>query len=190
MYPLHGALSGPYVPVRVTRSALVLHRYTYAPPFGGGWMICNFSNIKVHFVFCQLNFIVLFPFLIKYYHILFIIIVFLLGCDRLTDLFYLCTLCFFPYSRHSSYHLRLFLCLISFLLFICASVWETLVHESPISCSHTEWYLHLSRYEIAYQPKLCLSKSNLTNLCTALLQNLAVQQDFYYLLSVPLERSC
>ena len=45
-------------------------------------MICHFSNNEVHFVFCQLNFIVLFPFLIKYYHSLFIIIVFRLGCDR------------------------------------------------------------------------------------------------------------
>ena len=32
MHPLNGALPGPYVPVRVTRSALVVHRYTYAPP--------------------------------------------------------------------------------------------------------------------------------------------------------------
>ena len=48
----------------------------------GGWMICHFSNIQVHFVFCQLNFIVLFTFLTKHYHILFIIIVFWLGCDR------------------------------------------------------------------------------------------------------------
>ena len=30
--PLNGALAGPYVPVRVTRGALVAHRYTYAPP--------------------------------------------------------------------------------------------------------------------------------------------------------------
>ena len=29
---LNGALPGPYVSVRVTRSALVAHRYTYAPP--------------------------------------------------------------------------------------------------------------------------------------------------------------
>ena len=29
---LGGALPGPYVPVRVTRGALVAHRYTYAPP--------------------------------------------------------------------------------------------------------------------------------------------------------------
>ena len=29
---LNSALPGPYVPVRVTRGALVAHRYTYAPP--------------------------------------------------------------------------------------------------------------------------------------------------------------
>ena len=29
--PLNDALPGPYVPVRVTRSALVAHRYTYSP---------------------------------------------------------------------------------------------------------------------------------------------------------------
>ena len=86
---------------------------------GGGWMICHFSNISVHFVFCQLNFIVLFPFLIKYYHIWFIIIVFWLGCDWPS-----CLLCIFPYLRLSSYLLRLFLYLISLLLFQCASVWE------------------------------------------------------------------
>ena len=33
MHPLYGApLSVPYVPVRVTRGALIAHRYTYAPP--------------------------------------------------------------------------------------------------------------------------------------------------------------
>ena len=51
---------------------------------GGGWMICRFLNIYVHFVFCQLNFIVFFPFLIKYYHISFIIIVFRLVSDKLS----------------------------------------------------------------------------------------------------------
>ena len=30
-HPLNGALPGPYVPVRVTRGALVAHWYTYAP---------------------------------------------------------------------------------------------------------------------------------------------------------------
>ena len=32
VHPLYGALPGPYVPARVTRGALVAHRYTYAPP--------------------------------------------------------------------------------------------------------------------------------------------------------------
>ena len=32
MHPLNDALPGPYVPQRVTRGALVAHRYTYAPP--------------------------------------------------------------------------------------------------------------------------------------------------------------
>ena len=32
MHPLSGALPGPYVPVRVTRGALVAHRSSYAPP--------------------------------------------------------------------------------------------------------------------------------------------------------------
>ena len=32
MHPLYGALPVPYVPVRVTRGAVVAHRYTYAPP--------------------------------------------------------------------------------------------------------------------------------------------------------------
>ena len=32
MHPLSGALPVPYVPVRVTRGALIAHRYTYAPP--------------------------------------------------------------------------------------------------------------------------------------------------------------
>ena len=32
VHPLNGALPGPYLPVRVTRSALVTHQYTYGPP--------------------------------------------------------------------------------------------------------------------------------------------------------------
>ena len=44
------------------------------------------------FVFCHLNFIVSFPYLIKYYHIMFIIIVYCLGSDRLLDFFFIPTL--------------------------------------------------------------------------------------------------
>ena len=32
MHPLYGALPVPYVPVWVTRDAVIAHRYTYAPP--------------------------------------------------------------------------------------------------------------------------------------------------------------
>ena len=32
MHPLHGAFPVPYVPVRVKRSAVIAHRYNYAPP--------------------------------------------------------------------------------------------------------------------------------------------------------------
>ena len=32
MHPLYGALPVPHVPVRVTRGAVIAHRYTYAPP--------------------------------------------------------------------------------------------------------------------------------------------------------------
>ena len=32
--PLYGALPVPYVPVRITRGAVIAHRYTYAPPRG------------------------------------------------------------------------------------------------------------------------------------------------------------
>ena len=32
MHPLYCALPVPYVPVRVTRGAVIAHRYTYAPP--------------------------------------------------------------------------------------------------------------------------------------------------------------
>ena len=32
MHPLYGALPVPYVPVRVTRGAVIAYRYTYATP--------------------------------------------------------------------------------------------------------------------------------------------------------------
>ena len=44
MHPLCGALPVPYVPVRVTRGALVAHRYTYAPPR------CKTSQYRMTFI--------------------------------------------------------------------------------------------------------------------------------------------
>ena len=44
MHPLNGALLAPYVLVQVTRSALVVHRYTYAPP------PCRTSQYRRNFI--------------------------------------------------------------------------------------------------------------------------------------------
>ena len=44
MHPLNDALPGPYVPVRVTRGALVAHRYTSAPPR------CRISQYRPTFI--------------------------------------------------------------------------------------------------------------------------------------------
>ena len=78
---------------------------------------------------------------------MFIIIVYWLGCDRQFGLLFraplllsILTPLFLPSS--SVY-------LISSLLFPCANVWETLVHEFPISYSSTEWEVpFLSQGEI------------------------------------------
>ena len=83
----------------------------------------SFFDYLSPFCFCQLKFIVLFQFLIKYYHILFIIIVFWLGCDRpLRLLLFVLAVLFFPILTPVC--LRLSHCLISFLLFPCVSVLE------------------------------------------------------------------
>ena len=108
----------------------------------------SFFEYLSPFVFCQLNFIVLFPFLIKYYHILFINIVFWLGCDRPSGhLFFRALFAFF----HT--HASLFTSFVCFFILFhsrCshAQVFgKTLVHEFPISYSHTEWYLLFSLCE-------------------------------------------
>ena len=44
MHPLYGALPVPYVPVRVTRCAVIVHRFTYAPPR------CRTSHYRLTFI--------------------------------------------------------------------------------------------------------------------------------------------
>ena len=44
MHPLYGALPLPYVPVLVTGSAAIAHRYTYAPPR------CRTSQYRLIFI--------------------------------------------------------------------------------------------------------------------------------------------
>ena len=59
----------------------ILHKY-----YLWRWMICHFSNTCSILFFVNGISLYFFPFLIKYYHILFIIIVFWLGCGRPTGL--------------------------------------------------------------------------------------------------------
>ena len=108
-----------------------------------GWIIYHFTLILVDFIFCQLNLIVLFPYLIKYYHILFIVIVFWLGCDRPSIGTSFFRARFASFHTHASL-LVFFICF--FVLFhSCCSharvFGKILVHEFPVSYSHTEYYL-------------------------------------------------
>ena len=47
MHPLYGALPVPYVPVRVTRGAVIAHRYTYVNTR------CITSQYRIIFIPCQ-----------------------------------------------------------------------------------------------------------------------------------------
>ena len=69
---------------------------------------------------------------------MFIIIVFLLGCEGRHDFYFSCPL-YFLCSRLFSYSLRLFFILFHSLCSHAQMFGKTLVHEFPISYSHAEW---------------------------------------------------
>ena len=95
---------------------------------------------------------------------MFIIVVFWLGCDRPSGLlFFRARFAFF--QSHTSL-LTSFICFCILFHSWCSHArvfGKTLVHEFPMSYSHTEWYLPFSRGEIVYRLRLRLSQSNLTN---------------------------
>ena len=112
---------------------------------GTAWSFTEIQRIYFYFItfrgrvddfFRKLNFIALFTFLIKYYNIMFIIIVFWFGNDKSR---------FFFHARFPSFHthaslLTFFVCCFILLHSCCshAQVFgKTLVHEFPISYSHT-----------------------------------------------------
>ena len=110
-----------------------------------------------------MNFIVLFPFLIKYYHILFIIIEFRFGCDRPSGL-----LLFVPAVLFSI--LTPLFCVsssVSLSYFVLAVPMRKCLGKhscmsSPCPIAILNFTFPFSRGEIVYRPKLRLSKSNLT----------------------------
>ena len=89
----------------------------------GGWLVI----FRFLSPFCSLNFVGLFQFLKKFYQIIFIIIVFRLGYDRPAGL-----ILFAPTPLF---------CPIVLFHSCCSHAWvfgKTLVHEFPVSYSHTE----------------------------------------------------
>ena len=70
---------------------------------------------------------------------MFIIIIFWLGCDKLWDFCFSCSLYVFPYSRLSS---CIFFCLFALFHSWCSHArvfGKALVYELHISYNHTEW---------------------------------------------------
>ena len=137
---------------------------------GGGWSIFKFSIVLVHFIYFQLYFYCTFS---KSYKILPNLQYFVYYCCILirwwlavgTYFFLSCPLYFFSYFPLSSYLLRLFLYLVSFLLFPCASVWENTRARVHISASHLngtcffeKWNSHFHRI-FAYQNLIKLTRS-------------------------------
>ena len=111
--------------------SLSLTRIQYHPPKvtplinlndGGEWMIFHFSIVQVHFVFCWLNFIVLFPLFYKIlqYYICYYCILARLGHH---DVFFCASFTSF-HTLASLLTFFVLLCLISFLQFLCTSAWE------------------------------------------------------------------
>ena len=49
MHPHYGALPVPYVPVRVTRGAVIAHRYTYVPPQ------CTTTQYRMSFILLSVS---------------------------------------------------------------------------------------------------------------------------------------
>ena len=91
---------------------------------GGGWMICHFFEYLSPFYFLSIEFRCSFSISYKKFQIMFIIVVFRLGCDTPSELLLFVPTLLLSILRLSSVCLRLFLCLMSFLLFPCVSVWE------------------------------------------------------------------
>ena len=109
-------------------------------PFEGGWMICHFSIIRDHFVFCKLNFVLFFfisckmiPHYVYYYCILIRIV-----SAVVTSFFFRACFTSFHYT-HASLLTFVFCFFILFhsCCFHSQVFGKTLVHEFPISNSHT-----------------------------------------------------
>ena len=101
-----------------------------------------------------------------------IIIILKLWCDRLQDFFFLLRrslpqkpALLLPYSRLACYLLCLFLYIISFLMFLCRSVWENTRAWVPHFQCHAQWCLLFLSCVVIYLPpqQLALDQLDLVN---------------------------
>ena len=115
------------------------------PSGEGGWFVIYrlFKFICILLIHALQNNVILYL-LIFYFD-------YVVRCCR--NFFILCSLSFFPYSRLSSYQISLlltfFVSLIVLFHYCCSHArvfGKTLVHEFPISYSHTEWYFIFSLF--------------------------------------------
>ena len=104
----------------------------------GGWF--SIFRLFQSILFLLIEFHCTFSYIALYHDINFIIIVFWLGSNNPSRLFFKIVLLLSILTPLSCL-LLLFLCLISSLLFQCASVSEDTRAWVPVSYSHTEWHL-------------------------------------------------
>ena len=107
----------------------------------------SFFEYLSPFCFLSIEFHCTFSLLIKYYHILFVIILFWLGSDRLSGLFsFVPALLFSILTPLFCPSLPVPLSYFSLCRSDARVFGKTLVHEFPISYSHTEWYFLISLF--------------------------------------------
>ena len=123
-----------------------------------GCIMFYFSMVQVHFFFIEFH--IIFSYLIKYFHIVIIIIVFWFGTDRPSAVLFLNAHFTFFHSHASLLTFILPSSSVSFVLFhsCCYDArvfWKTLVHQFHISYSHTEGHNFLFR-QCNYKCIMCV----------------------------------
>ena len=158
-----GQWYGQYEILFNTNQACKIYLWRHGLNWTDQWIIfykffLGFLIVQVHFL--KLNLIALFPFLIKYYHIMFIIIiVFWLGSDRPSGhVFFLFR--FTSFNTHAS--LLTFFDYFFTLFRHCCShsrvLGKILMHEFPISYSYTAWSIFFHSVKAMTNWKRCAIK--------------------------------
>ena len=143
---LYVHFSATFFPFIMSYFILAVH----VPTFGGGWMICNFSIIKVQFDFLSIEFLYTFSIshkILPYFIFCLLLLYFVWDVIAFGTSFFRAR--FASFHTHAS--LLVFFVGFFVLFHSCCSharvFGKTLLHECPASYSHTEWYLLFSLCE-------------------------------------------